>query len=99
TGHPTEAIEFLKQRVQAVPWDFDARFQLAQITKDVDALRAITQSNDAPYQVRAEAALRAGPLNASSGELNTLSSPPVATAAAEKPYYYAARIEAAAAAT
>ena len=45
TGHSTEALEFLKQRVQAVPWDLDASEQLAQTSKDADALRAIAQSN------------------------------------------------------
>ena len=98
-GHSVEAMEFLKQRVQAVPWDFDARMQLAQTSRDADGLRAIAQSNDAPYQVRAAAAAKASPLNTASAELNALSAPPYTPAAAEKPYLYAARIEAAIATT
>ncbi len=34
SGHSAEATEFLKQRVQAVPWDLEARAQLAGAAKD-----------------------------------------------------------------
>ncbi len=110
TGHPAEAIEFLAQRTQAVPWDAEARFQLAKARiaagrerdQAIDVLRAVVQAREAPYEVRVGAAqalgeAKAGASNAGSGELDALASPSVAAAAAEKPYFFFARLAAAAA--
>ena len=51
SGHPTEALEFLKQRVQAVPWDLDARAQLADAGPE--------PSPDKPYAYSARIAAAA----------------------------------------
>ncbi len=49
SGHATEAMEFLKQRVQAVPWDLEARAQLAGAVQD-------PSSSDEPYAYTARLA-------------------------------------------
>jgi tetratricopeptide (TPR) repeat protein len=109
TGHPTEALPFLTDRVGAVPWDFAAKAQLGKLLvstgKDRDQgirmLKAVAESNDAPYETRAAAARflgesKAAPLATSSAELNLLSGPsPIPAASAEKPYFYYARLAAA----
>lgn len=110
TGHPTEALAFLADRVRAVPWDMAAKAQFAKLQvstgKDRDAglrmLRAVAEGNDAPYEARADAAKflgesKAAPLTTGSVELNLLSAAgPISAASAEKPYFLRARLAAAA---
>jgi hypothetical protein len=110
TGHPTESLVFLADRVRAVPWDMPAKAQFAKLQvstgKDRDAglrmLRAVAEGNDAPYEARADAAKflgesKAAPLATSSLELNLLSAAgPIPAASAEKPYFLRARLAAAA---
>jgi cellulose synthase operon protein C len=109
-GHPTEALPFLTDRVRAVPWDFAAKVQLGKLLvsagKDRDQgirmLEAVAESNDPPYETRAAAARFLGeskalPLANASAELNLLSGPsPIPAAGAEQPYFYYARVAAAA---
>ena len=101
TGHPAEALPFLTDRVRAVPWDFEAKVQLGKLN-DVSLLRAVAESNDAKYETRADAARflsesKATPLTTNSAELNLLSGPsPIPPSSAEKPYFYYARLAAAA---
>lgn len=109
-GHPPEALPFLTDRVRAVPWDFTAKAQLGKLLvstgKDRDQgikmLEAVAQSSDAPYETRAAAARflgesKAAPLATASAELNLLSGPsPIPAAGAEQPYFYYARVAAAA---
>lgn len=103
-----EAAEFVAERVQAVPWDADARIRLARAQiaagKDraaaVAALHAVAASKDAAYASRSDAALLLGqnkaaaPL-AGSAELDLLvkNAAPAPTAA-EQPFFYRARVEA-----
>ena len=108
TGHPAEALPFLTDRVRAVPWDFDAKAQLGKLllanNKDqgVTMLRAVAESNDAKYETRVAAAKSLGeskatPLATNCAELNLFSGPsPIPPASAEKPYFYHARVAAAA---
>ncbi len=110
TGHPAEALPFLTDRVRAVPWDFAAKAQLGKLLvstgKDRDLgirmLRAVAESNDPPYKTRVAAARflgesKAAPRATASAELNLLSGPrPIPAADAEKPYFYYARMAAAA---
>jgi tetratricopeptide (TPR) repeat protein len=110
TGHPAEGLPFLTDRVRAAPWDFAAKVQLGKLLvsggKDRDQgiqmVRAVAESNDAAYETRADAARflgesKATQLATSSAELNLLSGPsPIPAASAEKPYFYYARLAAAA---
>jgi len=110
TGHPAEAIDFIADRVQAAPWDAAAKSQLGNLravaNKDRDQgiplMRAAAESGDALYDVRATAArflsdAKAPVLTTASVELNLLSDPsPIPPASAEKPYFYRARVTAAA---
>ena len=94
-----EAIEFWQQRVKAVPWDFEAALQLARATNANPQLQQIASNAHAPYETRAEAAKALASQNATglgSAELDLLaSSTPITVAAAERPYFYHARIKAA----
>ena len=110
SGHAAEALEFLTDRVHAVPWDLAAKASLGKLLissgKDreqgIQMLRATAESNDAPYETRADAARflgesKAAVLATTSMELNLLSgSTPISAASAEKPYFYYARLAAAA---
>jgi hypothetical protein len=108
TGHPAEALPFLTDRVRAVPWDFAAKAQLGKLlistSKDqgVAMLRGAAESNDAKYETRVAAARilgesKAAELTTNCAELNLLSGPsPIPPASAEKPYFYYARLAAAA---
>jgi hypothetical protein len=103
-GHAAEATEFLKARVQALPWDEAAKALLGRATADTGLLATVAGSSAAPYSARVEAArslreAKAIPLKTSSAELNLLSSAAIAPLDAEKPYAYAARIDAATQAT
>lgn len=86
-GHTTEARQFLSERVKAVPWDFAARVKLG------DA--AVAAAPEAPYALRAQAALLKPAGKTGSAELDLLASGAITPAAAEQPFFYHARIEAA----
>ncbi len=98
TGHAAEAVEFLSARVKAQPWDETSKELLGQAAGDGKLLAAVAGSSAAPYSVRVEAARHSkpNPLQTNSAELNLLSAAAIAPVNAEKPYVYAARIDAAA---
>jgi Tfp pilus assembly protein PilF len=93
----TEAIEFWQQRVKAVPWDFDAALHLARATGAVPLLRQIAANPNGAYEIRVEAANALAPQNATglgSAELDALASTiPITVAAAERPYFFHARVK------
>jgi tetratricopeptide (TPR) repeat protein len=95
-----EAVEFYQQRVKAVPWDLAAGVNLARVNKDYATLRRIATNASASYETRAEAAEALASQNATglgSAELDALASAsPISLAAAERPYFYRARVKAAA---
>ncbi|MDP8982529.1 MAG: hypothetical protein M3O35_18280 [Acidobacteriota bacterium] len=106
--HSAEAVEFLDIRVRAVPWDGEARMRLGRVRiaaglerdRGVELLRAVALSNDAAYDIRANAAralgeAKAAPLAGPSAELILLASATIAPVDAEKPYFYDARVAAA----
>ena len=96
-GRKTEAIEFWEARVKAVPWDTDASVQLAQLKNDSVALRRLASDQQVRYESRAKAAGTTNATGLGSGELDLLASnTPISAAAAEKPYFYHARVKAAA---
>ncbi len=108
TGHNVEAVEFLEQLVKAAPWDPSYRLRLAnaKLTIGPDANVAqksfsdIASSPASAYDLRLKAAsLLAGKPHASlgSGELDLLASEKTAvtSSAADKFYYYEARMRAA----
>ncbi len=110
TGHPAEALPFLSDRVRAVPWDLAAKTELGELLaaagqdrdRGIQMLRAAAESNDATYETRVNAArflseARAAELATASVELNLLSGQArISAASAEKPYFYHARVLAAA---
>jgi tetratricopeptide (TPR) repeat protein len=102
-GRVREATEFLTALVHVEPWNFGARERLAAAQGSMEALSAIAKSAQAPYAGRVAAALairkgKALPLTDTDQELRLLSSPgEIASADASKPYFAAARTEAAAA--
>jgi tetratricopeptide (TPR) repeat protein len=107
-GHPGEAQEFVKLRVQATPWDYEARLDLARVEialnqKDLarDDLQKIVSSTDAAYDIRTQAAREEGKnrltaaVATGSRELDLLSNLNQLTAAnADAPFFFAARIAA-----
>ncbi len=108
TGHNAEAIEFLDKLVKSAPWDSSHRLRLAKARLAAGndaataqaALVAIAAAPDASYDLRLKAASAlAGQPHADlgSGELNLLAGSPsaITPAAADKFYFYAARIRAA----
>jgi tetratricopeptide (TPR) repeat protein len=113
-GHPAEAEEFLRLRVQAVPWDSEARLELAKVliasNRQRDAatqnLQTIVSSAATPYDIRTAAAREQGRARlASSGstgsrELDVLSNrTPMTPANADALFFFAARTAAAEQAT
>ncbi len=108
TGHNAEAVEFLDQLVKSAPWDSSYRLRLAaaKLASDKDAASAqdafavIAAAPNTPYDLRLKAAAAlAGRTHSDlgSGELNLLAGNPAAitAAAADKFYFYAARMKAA----
>jgi len=110
TGHNAEAIEFLEQLVRSAPWEPAYRLRLAKARvaagQDVDSaqrsLTAIVSGADGPYSVRTQAALAlalAGihhPVETGSSELNLLAGESgIAASAADRPFFYDARLRAA----
>jgi tetratricopeptide (TPR) repeat protein len=98
-GRPEEAAEFRELQLRAAPWDLAARRALAALRNDYAALRQIAAAAAAPYAERAAAALAlrgqaAG--DPGSAELNLLAAGPLTDpAVAERPFYVAARLDAA----
>jgi len=108
TGHNAEAIEFLDQLVKSAPWDASFRLRLAKAKLAADknavaaqdALAIIAVGLNTSYDLRLKAAVAlSGRMHADlgSGELNLLAGSPAAVtvAAADKFYFYAARMKAA----
>jgi len=108
TGHCAEAVEFLDQLVKSSPWDYSYRLRLAKAKLAAgwdpaaaqDALIAIASAPSASYDLRLKsAAALAGRLHSDLGsvELNLIAGDPAAItpAAADKFYFYAARLKAA----
>ena len=108
TGHNAKAIEFLQQLVNSAPWDGSYRLRLAKAKLAAgsdaaaaqDALFTIASAPSSTYDVRLKAAAAlAGRSNRDlgSGELNLLAAgkSAVTAAAADKFYFYEARIRAA----
>jgi hypothetical protein len=86
-GRSADAAEYIKARVQAVPWDFSARVRLG------GDLSAVVADANTPYAVRVEAARRGA--HGGDGELALLARGHITAAEANRPYYYEARLEAA----
>jgi len=108
TGHNVEAIEFLDQLVKSAPWEPSYRLRLAKAklamvsdgTAAQDSLAAIGSAPTTSYDVRlkAAAALAGRPHSGlGSGELDLLASSPsgITATAADKFYFYEARVKAA----
>jgi cellulose synthase operon protein C len=108
TGHNAEAIEFLDELVKSAPWDPSYRLRLAKAklaaNNDAEnaqaALAAIASSPSTSYDLRLRSASAlAGRVHSDlgSGELNLLAGAPAAItpAAADKFYFYEARVKAA----
>ena len=106
TGHNAEAIEFLDQLVKSAPWDLSYRLRLAKAQAAAgndtanaqNVLATIAATPNASYDLRLNAAIAlAGHSHSDlgSGELNLLAGGPAAltAAAADKFYFYAARLE------
>lgn len=92
-----ESREFLRKRVQAVPWDASARTELAALEGDSAQLRAIASDPQVAYADRAEAASKLkGVSGLGSAELDLLASGnPISPVQAERPYFFRARVSAA----
>ncbi|HYX70402.1 MAG TPA: tetratricopeptide repeat protein, partial [Terriglobales bacterium] len=110
SGHPAEAAEFLDALVKAEPWNTGARVKLAQahIKAGQDApgaraaLLAIARSPmDVPYTIRLTAATAAAPTAEriwGSNELRLIGSgAAISPADADHPFFFEARLKAAAA--
>jgi tetratricopeptide (TPR) repeat protein len=108
TGHPAEALSFLKELVTAVPWNTDYRIRYAQArlaaNQDVDAARkeliGLATGKEVAYETRLAAAKSMAVSGASgdlgSRELNLIASgQPVNASDASQPFFFAARLKAA----
>ena len=107
TGHATEAVEFLAQLSAAAPWDASVRLRWARAriaaNADAAAREEVIKTASSPlvsYGLRVEAAQalagqRPG-ATLGSEELNLLAGAPaqITTIAADKPYFYDARLRA-----
>jgi Tfp pilus assembly protein PilF len=99
-GKQAEAVPFLRDRVKAVPWDDDARLQLARLLQGQEKaqlLSAVVQDGQAEYGTRAAAARLLGDdapdANADpNSELGLLRRGRIAIAEAARPFYIAARL-------
>ncbi len=107
-GHNAEAIEFLDQLVKSAPWDASYRLRLAKARLAVgqdapagqDALGSVAAGASVRYDLRIKAALAIAGRSRSdlgSAELNLLAANPgaISPTAADKFYFYEARIKAA----
>jgi tetratricopeptide (TPR) repeat protein len=111
-GHSAEAAQFRSELVKAVPWDTEAKERLAESQASsanpsgLKSLAEVSADPEAVYKARTDAAMAFAKLRgtseisfkAGSGELDLLSSKQASDAvAAEKPFYYQARLKVAAA--
>jgi Tfp pilus assembly protein PilF len=102
-GKTAGSADFMRRRIKAVPWDSEARIQLARTIATGSAeraqlLAAAVNDPEAAYRLRAEAARLAAPralAGVSGTELALLCAGSIAADAAEKPYQVEARIDAA----
>ena len=107
TGQFAEAVEFLDQLAKSAPWEASYRVRLAKArlaAKDgnasTDALAKIASSADASYSVRVQAAVALSGAQSTGelgdAELNLLSSSlhSISTAAADRAFFYDARLKA-----
>jgi hypothetical protein len=102
-GRTAEAEEFIRRRIKAVPWDSDAKVQLARslsagAAERVSLLTDAVTDTQAAYKFRAQAARLAAPQTlpgVSGTELALLSSASITPDAAAKPFQVEARIDAA----
>ena len=100
-GYAAEAAEFLAALVKAEPWNADARGRLAAAQGSMAELTAVAKSANAPYTIRVAAAvalrkLKGPALAGTDLELVLLSGQTaVSEADVSKPYFAAARMEAA----
>ena len=108
TGHSADAVAFLDQLVKSTPWEPSFRFRLAQAKIAAahetgpaqEMLAKIAAASEAPYGMRVEAALALAGARAQadfgSAELKLLAgdSHSIAAAAADKPFFYDARLQA-----
>jgi len=108
TGHNAEAVEFLDQLVKSAPWDPSYRLRLAKakLGADKDAVAAqgeltsVAAGPNTSYDLRIKAAAALAGRTRSdlgSGELNLLAggAAAITAGAADKFYFYAARMKAA----
>ena len=109
TGHNVEAVDFLDQLVKSTPWEpsFRLRLAKAKIAAAPNAgpaqemLAKIATASQAPYGMRVEAALALAGVHPQSDfgseELKLLAgdSRSISAAAADKPFFYDARLNAA----
>ncbi len=108
TGHNAEAVEFLEQLVTSAPWEPAYRLRLAKArlvagtdaSAAVDSLATVASAQSSAYDIRLKAATAVGGhthADLGSGELNLLAGDAGAftAAAADKFYFYEARIKAA----
>jgi tetratricopeptide (TPR) repeat protein len=109
TGHPMEAIAFLKPLAKAIPWEPSlrlrlARAQLAAAQDKVAAAESLTKlstSSENPYAIRVQAVTALPDLPRSSefgsAELNLLAAgaKSITPAASDHPFFYDSRLAAA----
>jgi predicted Zn-dependent protease len=108
TGHNAEAIEFLEQLVKSTPWDPSYLLRLTKVriaagqnaAQSQETVALIASGAEVPYDLRIKAALALVGQphgNLGSGELNLLAGnlTGIPAAAADKFYFYEARIKAA----
>ena len=100
-GKSAESEGIFHRRIQAAPWDAQARLELARSLPPASPERAtlvatVVADSLAPYELRAQATRLAGSAIAEPGsELALLAFPHISPEAAAKPYQVEARIEAA----
>jgi len=107
TGHNAEAVEFLDQLVKSAPWDVSYRLRLAKARRTagqdqasaLESLLSIAASPNTSYDLRLKAAPALGGRihpTLGSDELDLLADgSPISSAAADKLYFYEARLRAA----
>ena len=100
-GRTSDAADFLRRRIRGVPWDSEAKLDLARTLAGSSAersrlLASVLLDSQAPYKIRAAAARLSAPQAPTGvlGELALLSSPKISPESAEKPYQVEARIDA-----
>ncbi len=90
------ALSLIGERVQAAPWDRQARLLQARPANDSQALAALARDPAAEYDLRADAATGSGASGLGSAELDLLAANPAPSpAAARQPYFRRARLAAA----